>query len=96
MWKKNDAPVDSKYYVIWGKDDASLGNQYSSDYNYRLVAKKPGTTMSIDVYDSDGTSGDDYMGSLSATLSPGQTQTWTDAYTSNGEAKVTATIEAIR
>jgi hypothetical protein len=96
LWKKNDAPIGSKYYVFWGKNDASLVNQYSADYNYRLVAKKPGTTMSIDIYDSDGTSGDDYMGSLSATLSPGQTQTWTDAYTSNGEARVTATIEAIR
>lgn len=96
LWKKNDAPTDTRYFVYWGKNDAADGNQYSSDYNYRLVAKKPGTNMAIEVYDSDGTSGDDFMGSLSVSLSVGQSQSYTDAYTSNGEALVTGSIEAVR
>lgn len=96
LWKKNDANLDQKYYVRFGKDNAADGNQYSSDYHYRLVAKKPNTAMLIEIYDSDGTSGNDYMGSLSAALSVGQTSTWNDANTSNGDAQVTATIEAVR
>ena len=96
LWKKNDASVGTAYAVAWGTMDAGSGAQYSSSYNDRYVAMPPGSVMKVEIYDSDGTSGDDFMGELAAAPSIGQTVTWTNALTSNGEARVTATIEAVR
>lgn len=96
LWKKNDAAVGTAYNVAWGTMDASAGAQYSSSYNDRYVAQPPNTPMNIEIYDSDGTSGDDGMGELDSAPAVGQTVTWTNAVTSNGQAKVTAIIEAVR
>jgi len=96
LWKKNDAPIGTRYGVYWGYTNAEFNNQYTSAYNARHVAKPPYTEMKVDVHDSDGTSSDDFMGSLAAYLAPGQTQQWVDAYNSRNEAQVTATFEAVR
>lgn len=94
LWKKNDAPIGTPYAVAWGTMDATFPGQYSSSYNDRYVNVPAGSPIAIEIYDSDGTSGDDAMGTLTASPAPGQTVTWTNAATSNGEARVTATIWA--
>jgi len=96
LWKKNDASVNTSYSVAWGTMDAGFAGQYSSSYNTRYVAVPPNSTVTIEINDSDGTSGDDQMGSLTASPSVGQTVNWTNALTSNGQARVTATVEAVR
>lgn len=96
LWKKNDAPIGSVYQVLWGTVDAVLGGQYSSAYNDRYVTEPAGTEMKLLVNDSDGTSGDDEMGFLSALPGVGQTVNWNNADTSNGQARVTAEIQAVR
>lgn len=96
LWKKNSASVGTAYSVAWGANDAEFGGQYSSTYSDRYVAVPANSAMNIEVYDSDGTSGDDFMGELDSNPSVGQTVTWTNAATSNGQARVTATIQAVR
>ncbi|QGP92329.1 hypothetical protein MGLY_17030 [Neomoorella glycerini] len=95
LWKYNNTAIGIRRYVNWGYDDATDGFQYSSAYHTRFLAKPPGSTITIEVLDSD-IDGDDSMGSLSVTPAIGQTQTWTDAYTFSGQAQVTATVSAIR
>lgn len=95
LWKKNDAPIGQSFSVAWGTLDATFANQYSSAYNDRYVNVPAGSAISIEINDSDGTSGDDAMGSLTASPQPGQVVTWSDALTSSGEARVTATIWAV-
>ncbi len=95
LWKKNDAPIGQSFSVAWGTVDAAFPNQYSSAYNDRYVNVPAGSAISIEINDSDGTSGDDAMGSLTASPQPGQVVTWSDALTSSGEARVTATIWAV-
>lgn len=95
LWKKNNANTNTAYSVSWGSDDAVAGAQYSSIYNDRHVAIPPNTYIQLQIMDSDD-GGDDFMGELSASPSVSQTVTWTDAITSNGEARVTAKIEAVR
>lgn len=96
LWKKNDAPTNTAYSVSWGTMDATFGGQYSSSYNDRYVNVPAGSQINVEVYDSDGTSGDDGMGILSASPAVGQTVTWNNTTTSNGEANVTAAIWAVR
>ncbi len=92
LWKYNDSAVGAKRTVNWGYNNAADGAQYSSAYHTRHVAKPNNSVVTIEILDSDGTSGNDSMGTLSVNLAPGQSQTWTDAYTSNSEAQVTATV----
>jgi hypothetical protein len=96
LWKKNDAPINTAYTVSWGTMDATFSGQYSSSYSDRYVSEPPNTSMNVEIYDSDGTSGDDFMGELDSTPAVGQTVIWTNAVTSNGNAKVTASVEAVR
>ncbi|MBA2943683.1 hypothetical protein HZF08_36010 [Paenibacillus sp. CGMCC 1.16610] len=94
FWKKNDAPKNQVYNIAFGANDAEFGANFSENYNTVYVAKPSNTNVEIHVYDSDGTSGDDDMGYVSAVVAPGTTKSWTDALTSNGQAKVTATVTA--
>ncbi|OPH58999.1 hypothetical protein BC351_21950 [Paenibacillus ferrarius] len=94
FWKKNDAPKNQSYNIIFGANDAEFGPNFSESYSTVYVAKPSNTNVEIHVYDSDGTSGDDDMGYVSAVIAPGNTMTWNNALTSNGQAKVTATVTA--
>lgn len=94
FWKKNDAPKYQNYNIVFGADDAEFGPNFSESYNTVYVAKPSNTNVEIHVYDSDGTSGDDDMGYVSAVIAPGNSMTWTDAVTSNGQAKVSAIVRA--
>ena len=94
FWKKNDAPIGQLYNIVFGANDAEFGNNFSEGYNTVYVAKPANTNVEIHVYDSDGTSGDDDMGYVSAVVAPGTSKTWTNAVTSNGEARVSAYVEA--
>lgn len=94
FWKKNDAPKNQVYNIAFGANDAEFGPNFSENYNTVYVAKPSNSNVEIHVYDSDGTSGDDDMGSVSAVVAPGSTKSWTDALTSNGQAKVSATVTA--
>lgn len=94
FWKKNDAPKNQAYTIAFGANDAEFGPNFSENYNTVYVAKPSNSIVEIHVYDSDGTSGDDDMGYVSAVIAPGSTRSWTDALTSNGQAKVSATVTA--
>ncbi|MGN7453990.1 hypothetical protein ACTHPH_04115 [Paenibacillus pasadenensis] len=94
FWKKNDAPKLQDYRIVFGANDAEFGPQFSDSYNAVYVAKPSNTNVEIHVYDSDGTSGDDDMGYVSAVVAPGTTASWVNAVTSNGQAKLTASVEA--
>ncbi|PDO10639.1 MAG: hypothetical protein BLM47_05955 [Candidatus Reconcilbacillus cellulovorans] len=59
LWKKNDASVNTSYSVTWGTMDAGFAGQYSSSYSSRYVAVPPNSTVTIEINDSDGTSGDE-------------------------------------
>jgi hypothetical protein len=96
LWKRDESPVGTVRYPLWGTNNAEFGGQYSHSVNYRYVAKPPGSLVTIRVYDSDGTSGDEDMGYLQAAPAVGTTTTWTDALTSNGQAKISASIQALR
>jgi hypothetical protein len=93
LWKFNDATVGDRKYVYWGKDDAVDGNQYTGTFNSKYIVMPRSVTVGIDVMESD-VGGDDFMGSLSAVLSAGQTVIWNEAVTSNGDSRVTASITA--
>ncbi|HEX7056686.1 MAG TPA: hypothetical protein VF260_05750 [Bacilli bacterium] len=94
LWKKNDAAENVVYNVSWGSADATFGGQYSSLYNDRYVAEPPNSPMNIEIYDSDSTSGDELMGTFNSAPAVGDTVTWTNAV--NGDAQITATIQAVR
>ncbi len=96
LWKFNDAAKNSKKTVYWGKNNAGDGNQYSASYNKRYLVKPRGTTIKIEVLDYDSASSSDSLGYKSAAPLPGNTVTWTDATTSNGRAKLTASIKAVQ
>ena len=95
LWKYNNSAIGARRDVFWGHDHAVDGFQYSSPCNTRFLAKPPGSTVTIEILDSDDGS-DDSMGSLNVTPATGQAQAWTDAYTSSSQAQVTATVSAIR
>jgi len=95
LWKYNDSAIGAARTVYWGHDDATFSGQYSSNYNTLYVCHIPSSTqVRISIMDSDGTSGDDDMGSVYAYPTPGQTVTWTNAYTDSGQAKITAAVTA--
>ncbi|MEK0317269.1 hypothetical protein [Cohnella sp. 56] len=94
FWKKNDAPIGQNYNIVFGANEAEFGPHFSESYNTVYVAKPANTNVELHVYDSDGTSGDDDMGYVSAVVAPGTVMTWTNATTSNGQARLTATVEA--
>lgn len=94
FWKKNDAPLNQNYNIVFGANDAEFGANFSESYNTVFVAKPSSTNVEIHVYDSDGTSGNDDMGYVSAVVAPGTSMTWNNAVTSNGQAKVSAYVEA--
>lgn len=94
FWKKNDAPANQNYNIVFGVNDAEFGAHFSESYNTIYVAKPSNTNVEIHVYDSDGTSGDDDMGYVSAVVAPGGSMTWSNAVTSSGQAKVSAYVEA--
>lgn len=93
-WKDNQAPKNTKRLVYWGEHQSEFGNgnEYSEQFNSIYFARQDNSLVKIEVWDKDGTSGNDSMGVLTTTLSPGQSITWTDQYTSTGEAKVSATV----
>jgi hypothetical protein len=94
FWKKNDAPKLQNFNIAFGANDAEFGPNFSESYNTVYVAKPSNTNVEIHAYDSDGTSGDDDMGYVSAVVNPGNTVTWNNAVTSNGQAIVSATVSA--
>lgn len=94
FWKKNDAPTSQTYPIAFGANDAEFGANFSENYNTVYVAKPSGTAVEIHAYDSDGTSGDDDMGYVSSVVAPGNTVTWTNATTSNGQARISAIVSA--
>ncbi len=94
FWKKNDAPLYQNYNILFGANDAEFGPNFSENYNTVFVTKPSNTNVEIHVYDSDGTSGDDDMGYVSAVVAPGNSVTWNNVITSNGQAKVSAYVEA--
>lgn len=93
LWKRNNASKGTSYQVYWGKDQATSGNQYSGWVNHKYVVMPKNSSLKIMVMDSDD-GGDDEMGYVSTYLSAGQTKQWTNAYTSSGQAKLTASIKA--
>ncbi len=68
-------------------------DEYSEPFNTIYFARQDNTEVKIEVLDKDGTSGNDTMGILTATLGPGEQLMWTDEPTSTGEALVSAVIE---
>ncbi len=94
LWKFNDSTLGAARSVIWGHDSAAFGNNFSSNYSTIYVTKAHNVEVNLNVLDSDGTSGDDDMGSLSAYPVPGQTVTYSNTYTSSGQALVSATVSA--
>ncbi|MDF2654352.1 MAG: hypothetical protein K0R19_826 [Bacillota bacterium] len=93
-WKDNQAPKNVTKNVYWGKEQAEFGDQYTEEFSTIYIARPSGTQVKIEVLDKDGTSGDDTMGVLVCSPAPGETVTWTNAYTSTGEAKVSAVVYA--
>lgn len=93
-WKDNQAPKNVKKSVFWGKEQAEFGDEYSEPFNTIYFARQDNTEVKSEVLDKDGTSGDDTMGTLTATPAPGETVVWTDQPTSTGEARVSAIVEA--
>jgi hypothetical protein len=93
-WKDNQAPKNVTKNVYWGKEQAEFGDQYTEEFSTIYIARPSGTQVKIEVLDKDGTSGDDSMGVLVCSPAPGETVTWTNAYTSTGEAKVSAVVYA--
>lgn len=91
-WKYNDIPKFVTKNILFGYDNAEFGNNFSSQFNTVYVCKPHNVSVEIHVYDSDGSSGDDDMGYVSAVIAPNSTQTWSNVVTSNGKAKVSATI----
>jgi len=94
FWKKNDAPKFQNFNIAFGANDAEFGPNFSESYNTVYVAKPSNTNVEIHAYDSDGTSGDDDMGYVSAVVNPGNTVTWNNAVTSNGHAIISAIVSA--
>ncbi|OME86161.1 hypothetical protein BK120_09295 [Paenibacillus sp. FSL A5-0031] len=94
FWKKNDAPKFQNFNIAFGANDAEFGPNFSESYNTVYVAKPSNTNVEIHAYDSDGTSGDDDMGYVSAVVAPGNTVTWNNAVTSNGQAIISAIVSA--
>lgn len=93
-WKDNQAPKNVTKNVYWGKEQAEFGDQYSESFGTIYIARPHNTLVKIEVLDKDGTSGDDTMGYLSASPTPGETVQWTGQYTSTNEAKLTASVYA--
>lgn len=92
-WKFNQTPKSQKQLVFWGKDNAEFGDEYSESFNTIYFARQDNTEVKIEVLDKDGTSGNDTMGTLVTSPSPGEQVTWVDEATSTGEALVSAVIE---
>lgn len=92
-WKYNQAPLEMKKDVFWGKEQAEFGDEYSEPFNSIYFARQDNSEVKIEVFDKDGTSGNDSMGNLSIRLAPGESCAWNDAVTSSGEAKISALIE---
>jgi len=93
-WKDNQAPLNVVRNIYWGYEQAELGNQYSEPFNTIYIAEPNNSVVRIEVLDKDGTSGNDTMGILTTTPSPGQTVSLTNTLTSTGEAAVSAIIVA--
>lgn len=91
-WKYDNIPKYVTKNIIFGYDSAEFGNNFSSQFNTVYVCKPHNVAVEIHAYDSDGTSGDDDMGYLSAVIAPNSTQTWSNAVTSNGKAKISAIV----
>jgi hypothetical protein len=88
-WKKNDVNKNVRLSVAWGGYNAKSGISFQGGCdNIVYVAAKPGDTGYINVYDADGTSGDDYMGNYSITIS-----TWNQSFSGN-QTQLTSTSEA--
>ena len=92
-WKDNQAPKNVKKDVFWGKEQAEFGDEYAEDFNTIYFARQDNTVMKIEVFDKDGSSGNDSMGTLTVTLAPDESCVWTDQLTSTGEAQISAAVE---
>ena len=68
-WKKNDAPVGTWYPFSYGGYDAEGQRTYSETVTTHYFARQGSPTVTFAVFDSDGTSGDDAMGSISLSAS---------------------------
>ncbi len=93
LWKYNDAAINSKKSVYFGKNHASDGNQYSESYRTRYIVRPKNSSVRFEIMDYDDT-GSDSLGYKSTSPAPGNSVTWTDTITSSSKAKFTATIQA--
>lgn len=94
-WKDNQSPKDVKREVFWGEHQSEFGNgnEYSEPFHTIYFSRQDNSEVKIEVFDKDGTSGNDSMGTLTAVLAPGETLVWADQPTSTGEARVSAVVE---
>ncbi|MCK4261079.1 MAG: hypothetical protein KAX49_19035 [Halanaerobiales bacterium] len=87
LWKYDNASKGYAYTVNMGANDA-LVNTFDGNTNTIYVSQPAGSLIEIEVYDSDSTSGDDYMGSIEFVLNAGENIYNTYQLTNTGEAKV--------
>jgi hypothetical protein len=94
LWKYDNATIGTAYNVNWGYNTADDGMQYSEAFHTKYVVMEHNLPISIQVMDSDDGDDDD-MGTLSvASMTAGQVVNWSGATTSNGDAKLTASVTA--
>ncbi|AZR72992.1 hypothetical protein BBF96_06035 [Anoxybacter fermentans] len=95
LWKHDDAVKGTAYPVKMGRDDALI-TTYDGDTNAIYIAKPAGSLIEIEVYDSDSTSGDDFMGSIEFVLNAGESIYRSGQLTSTGEAAVSFYAECVQ
>jgi len=78
-----------------GADDA-LVDTYDGNTNTIYVAKPSGSVIRKEVYDSDSSSGDDFMGSIELVLNSGQQFSSSYYITSNGDVAVSFYAECVQ
>ncbi|MBU3135500.1 hypothetical protein KPL39_04380 [Clostridium gasigenes] len=93
VWKKNECAVNSFNKVRWGFDNSQEYGQFSEEFNTIYVAKPMNSLVEIKLWDSDSTASD-FMGSINVIPKSSEIITLSNATTSNGQGKITATIQA--
>lgn len=94
FWKHNQSAIGEPQAIWFGKDNAEFGDHFSGNYHTLYVCLDRNEEIIIEVRDADSLGTYDSMGTVSATPAPGASVVFADQVTSNGEAKVTASIVA--
>ena len=81
-----------------GADGArpSKVTSYDGKTNSLFIAKPEGSEIVIEVYDSDGWGSDDFMGGIAFTRYTGESRDEHRALTSNGDARISFTVDCIQ